>query len=291
MARTTGARTNKADLVPGSVPEMVEFPRERAPVRVAALAARLAAHLARSKGDLIVLAANERRADELGRALAAFAPSIDPLVLRPWDCLPYDRVSPSRDSMGGRIAVLRALGEPSRRRVVVTSPDAAMQKVAVPGDVFPLDRGMTLDRAALEVYARRTGYVAADRVDEPGDIAFQGQVVDVFPADAAMPVRVVLGEDDVVDDLRSYDPATQRSDRTIERFDLLPACELVLPDDEARWPGIEHWLPAFRPDLRTLFDLLPEAAVACDEDVSAACDRLPASRHIIDAPARLPRRR
>ncbi len=274
MARTANARSKNSDFVPGPAPEAMEPDRERSPVRVAALAARLAERLLGSEGDLIVLAANERRADELGRAVRAFAPSIDVLVLRPWDCFPYDRVSPSRESMGARIAVLRRLVETSeRRRVVVTCPDAAMQKIAVPAEAFQLARGMTLDRAALEAYARRTGYVTDDRVDEPGDIAFQGRVVDVFPADAAMPVRIMLSEGDLVDDLRSYDPSTQRSDGAIERFDLLPACELVLPDDEARWPGAEHWLPAFHPDLRTLFDLLPDAAVAYEADVSASCDR------------------
>ncbi len=274
MARMAGTRSKKTDLVPGPAPEVAESRRERGSVPVAALAARLAEHLARSKGDLLVLAANERRADELGRALRAFVPSHDVLVLRPWDCFPYDRVSPSRETMGGRVAVLRGIGEPKgRRRVVVTSPDAAMQKVVVHVDSFAIERGMVLDRAALESYARRTGYVTDDRVDELGDIAFQGQVVDVFPADAAAPVRVMLGEGDVVEDLRSYDPATQRSEGGTERFDLLPACELVLPDDEARWPGIEHWLPAYHRDLRSLFDLMPKAALACDADVAAACER------------------
>ena len=273
MARTAGARAKTNDFVPGAAPEAPEPSRGGAPVRVAALAVRLAEHAATSDGDLVVLAANERRADELGRALAAFAPTVDVLVLRPWDCFPYDRVSPSRESMGARVAVLRSLaGSSKRRRMVVTSPDAAMQKVVVPGDVFAIERGMTLDRAALEAYARRTGYVTEDRVDEPGDIAFQGQVVDVYPADAAMPVRVML-EGDVVGDLRAYDPATQRSEGTIERFDLLPACELVLPDDEPRWPGIEHWLPAFHPKLQSLFDLMPKAAIACDAEVLASCER------------------
>ncbi len=275
MARTAGARSRKAGLVPGGAPDVEEPGPDRGAVRVAALAARLAGHLAGSKGDLLVLAADERRADELGRALRAFAPAVDVLVLRPWDCFPYDRVSPSRESMGSRIAVLRGIDEPSggRRLVLVTSPDAAMQKVVVRPESFTLERGMVLDRAALETYARRTGYVTDERVDEPGDIAIQGQVVDVFPADAAMPVRVMLGEGDVIEELRSYDPATQRSDGETERCDLLPACELVLPDDVARWPGIEHWLPAYHSDLRSLFDLMPKAVLACDTDVLPACER------------------
>ena len=276
MAKAARGRAGPSELVPGAPPESAEG--DPAVARVAAWAACLADKLETGEGDLIVLAADERRADEVARALRAFAPAAEVLLLRPWDCFPYDRVSPSREVMGSRIAVIRGLAEPTeRRRMVVTSPDAAMQRM-VRGydDVFSLERGARLDRAALEAFARRTGYVPEERVDDPGDIAFQGKVVDVFPADGDRPVRVLLGDGDTIDEIRVVDPATQRSEVAIDRLDLMPACELVLAADAAHRPGIEHWLACYHPDLGSLFDLLPEARLALDAEALAGCERFAA---------------
>ncbi len=270
MTNTARARAGRTELVPGAVPDVAEVEAQGMPVT--ALAARLCVQ---AEGDVIVLAANERRAEELVRALRVFAPDADVLLLRPWDCFPYDRVSPSLGAMGSRVATIRSLSEAAKRpRLVVTSPEAVMQKM-VPAydDVFPLVCGAPLDRGALEDFARRTGYVVEERVDDPGDIAFQGQVVDVFPADGDQPVRVMSNKEGAIAEIRLIDPVTQRSEAVVERLDLAPACELVLPADEARRPGIEHWLSSYHTDLRSLFDLLPGAALAIDADGLAACER------------------
>ena len=85
----------------------------------------------------------------------------------------------------------RLADTPSSKRLLVTSPEAAIQKLGTVEPSFPLRRGAVLDRQALEDFAARTGYVHDERVDEPGDIALQGHVIDIFPADAPAPVRLV----------------------------------------------------------------------------------------------------
>src|SRR3954467_11993997 len=49
---------------------------------------------------LIHVARSETRAQRLVRALRGFAPQLEVLILPPWDCLPYDRAGPSRETMG-----------------------------------------------------------------------------------------------------------------------------------------------------------------------------------------------
>ncbi len=273
---------DRSDLVPGPAPSQADAVREtRLPT--AAVAARLAAACAGTRCKTVLfLAADERRADEIGRAIAAFAPTLDVAVLPPWDCLPYDRVSPSLGCMGRRVRVLQRLAAPPEgRRLVVTSPEAAMQKLGRADPSFALRRGAPLDRDALEAFARRCGYVEDERVDEPGDIALQGRVIDVYPADASEPVRIDLDEDGTIADLRVFDVATQRTEAPLDTLDLVPASELALPDDVPRIPGIEHRLPAHQSDLATLFDLVPEAAVAQEAGALDACARVAA--RILDA--------
>src|ERR1700710_1097247 len=81
--------------------------------------AAVAAALDREAGPSlhVHLASSDRRAEEIGRALLGFAPGIETLVLPPWDCLPYDRASPSPDVMGRRLRVMAFFSrEPSRPR-------------------------------------------------------------------------------------------------------------------------------------------------------------------------------
>jgi transcription-repair coupling factor (superfamily II helicase) len=162
--------------------------------------------------------------------------------------------------------------------IVVTSPEALVQKLPpreVLVDAFVvLERGHRLDRDALARFAARAGYVADDRIDEPGEIAFQGEVIDIFPADASRPARIALSHDDLIAEIRIYDPLSQRSEGEIERLSIGPASELILPplsagDDLAqiqtpRPPGLEHGLAEHYGALETLFDILPRASLSLD---------------------------
>lgn len=149
--------------------------------------ALIAATLVEQIGDglTVLMTTSEARADEVGRALGAMTDAdVEVLILPPWDCLPYDHASPSRESQGRRLAVLSRLGaEGGGRQVLVVSPEAAMLRLP-PSEarsaVFEMTVGDALDRDALSAFARRTGYVIDDRIDEPGEIAILGEVVDVF---------------------------------------------------------------------------------------------------------------
>jgi transcription-repair coupling factor (superfamily II helicase) len=269
-------------LTPGAAPERGA---DRTPVQ--APAAAIAAALASAPtavGPSVHVASSERRAEEIGRALAGLSSNLEVLVLPPWDCLPYDRASPSRDIMGRRMRVLQRLSHDAGTGcVVITSPEALVQKLPpreILADAFiVLERGQRLDRDALVRFAARAGYVTDDRIDEPGEIAFLGEVIDIFPADAARPVRIVLAAEDVIDEIRTYDPLSQRSEGDIERLSLGPASEVILPPiqteqdlakaQESRAPGLEHGLPEHYEALETLFDLLPKARLSIDLKTTA----------------------
>ncbi|RYF93564.1 MAG: DEAD/DEAH box helicase, partial [Caulobacteraceae bacterium] len=276
MPKPARPRSQNADLVPGPIPAATgESQSSQEPT--AAVAAALAGQVKAGR-TWVHLASSERRAEEIGRALAGLAPDIETLVLPPWDCLPYDRASPSRDVMGRRMRVFQRLAEKTAgRRVLVVSPEALMQRLppaaALRRAFLRLERGRPLDRAGLIGFARRSGYVWDDRIDEPGEIAALGEVIDIFPADALRPVRLAVAVDGVLGDIRIYDPLTQRSEEGVESLDLGPASELIEEDAadqheteafEPRVSGAEHRLPLAYQTLRTLFELLPKAALSQD---------------------------
>ncbi len=82
------------------------------------------------------------------------------------------------------------------------------------------------------------GYERAERVDERGQIAVRGGLVDVFPSTGREPLRIEFFGDDV-EQIRAFSPFTQRALHPVTRAVIYPATErrqdlvdLALDDDE-----------------------------------------------------------
>ena len=53
---------------------------------------------------LIHVASDDLRFEQMYETLRFFAPDVEVLRFPAWDCLPYDRISPTSDVVGGRAA-------------------------------------------------------------------------------------------------------------------------------------------------------------------------------------------
>ncbi|MCS6778879.1 MAG: transcription-repair coupling factor [Geminicoccaceae bacterium] len=252
----------------------------------------LAERLLRGRARTILFVAHDlERARAVAERVLFWAPELETLVLPAWDCLPYDRTSPTAAVMAERLAVLARLAEASERpRLVVSTANAILQRVPPPEVVrsgrLVLEAGRRIGRETLVGWLEREGYQRVGTVVEPGEYAVRGGLLDLFPTGGAKPVRLdFFGE--VVESIRHFDPASQRSAGKLARLELVPASEVVLDaaaierfrigflrefgavtDDpllEAvsagrRVAGMEHWLPLFHERLVTLLDYLPERA-------------------------------
>ncbi|HEX5500772.1 MAG TPA: CarD family transcriptional regulator, partial [Thermomicrobiales bacterium] len=87
--------------------------------------------------------------------------------------------------------------------------------------------GERLDIDDLLRWALRVGYRSVPLVQEPGEIARRGGIIDLFPPDFALPVRLDLFGDEV-ETIRSFDPGTQRSTDRLRDVRLLPPAALPL---------------------------------------------------------------
>ncbi|MBO1073313.1 DEAD/DEAH box helicase [Roseomonas marmotae] len=235
------------------------------------------------EGGLIHLARSEARAARLHRAARALAgPEVEVLLLPGWDCLPYDRASPSRAVMGSRMAVLSSLARAATGpRLVIAGIAAATQRLPPPAAFrsLVLRQGDALDPGKLEQDLLRLGYRLDARVDEPGEAALHGAVLDLYPAaEDGQPCRVEHAEGRITC-IRRYDPLTQRSVAEAEAVMLGPASEIIDPGAEVELPlppGAEHGLADFYPALVSLFELLPKARLVQEvevEELRAARER------------------
>lgn len=242
----------------------------------AGVAFRLVQTLEDKAQGWIYLTTSERRAEETTRALASFLPGRAVVHLPSWDCLPYDRAPPSREIMGKRLLALRKCLQRESAPILVLSVEAAIQKLppvnVVEASELTLGQGQRLDREALKKFALETGYTLDDRVDEPGEIAFYGNVVDIFPADADEPVRIT-DTDNLIQTIMRYDPRTQRTLDELANLTLGAASE-VITGAEGREPGQEHRLPEFYETLASLFDYLPEARLILAGPIEERIERV-----------------
>jgi transcription-repair coupling factor (superfamily II helicase) len=249
----------------------------------------LAADLARAaRGRAVFIAPDEAAMRALADAAHYFAPELETLVFPAWDCLPYDRASPSLRSTSERLAALHALQRASDKpQLLVTTVNAALQRTLTPFRVRQLvarlASGERIDRDRLASLLAANGYSRTETVRDPGEFAVRGGLVDLFPAGEETALRLDFFGDEI-ESVRSFDPASQRSIARIEGFTLLPASETLLDADSIkrfrsryrelfgatatgdplyqaisegrRLAGLDHWLPLFEERLATLFDHL-----------------------------------
>jgi transcription-repair coupling factor (superfamily II helicase) len=266
--------------------------------------AQLAAHAGAQGAVLLHLAADEARLQTLAGLMAFFAPDLRVITLPGWDCLPYDRVSPSHDVTAARLAGLSTCLELKPGQVLILSTIAAATQRVMPPDIMRshhlyLKQGGQVDRTQLVQFLERNGYARTDTVRESGEYAMRGGLIDLFPAGSEIPLRLDLFGDDI-ETIKVFDPISQRTLHDAGAVNLLPATEYALDaaaierfrsgyrdafgvpssDDPLylaisegrRTQGAEHWLPLFYESMATIFDYLPNIQLSLDPQAKQAAD-------------------
>ena len=193
----------------------------------------------------------------------------------------------SSERAGSRASALSSLLF-RENRLVICSMGALLQRLA-PRDVYVsqcvrLKTGDETSPRALVQRLAAAGYERVELVEGRGQVASRGDLVDVYPPDARYPIRVEFWGD-TIDQMRDFDPITQRSVEQRTEALLPPAYETPQTEQAiARalrhaadkigfetqvelWrqglpaAGADAMLPLLYPKLDTLLDYLPESAV------------------------------
>ncbi|MGH2967451.1 MAG: transcription-repair coupling factor, partial [Solirubrobacteraceae bacterium] len=248
----------------------------------------------------VVVAGDDRSARDLAADLRAWLKP-RPVRFYPSRGVAYEsHLTPPPHLVGLRVAALDAVldgnvaegAEPVERLagetvldqpVVVVSAVALSEKVPDPklrphGFTLRVGELLDLDEAATDLVA--AGYERVDQVEDRGQFAVRGGLLDVYPATEERAVRVDLFDDEI-ESLRWFSTFTQRSLGEADAVEIAPAAELAAEHRElAEIAALEH--PDERPDVaellpvgefRELLDLIPghaQVMVAGDEDVEPA---------------------
>jgi len=234
----------------------------------------------------VVVAGDDRAARDLAADLRAWLRP-RPVRFYPSRGVAYEsHLAPPPHLVGLRVAALDAVldASPSEEApVVVVSAVALSEKVPDPElrpHGFALEVGELLDLDDTLGKLVAAGYERVDQVEDRGQFAARGGLLDIYPATEERAVRVELFDIEI-ESLRWFSTFTQRSLGEAQRVEIAPAAELApehrelaeiaaLEDAEHR-PDVAELLPVDR--FRELLDLFPEhtdVVIAADEDVEPA---------------------
>ncbi|MBM0741684.1 transcription-repair coupling factor [Phormidium sp. CLA17] len=141
---------------------------------------------------------------------------------------PYEPFDPEAEIVWGQMQVLADLAAKGMKKAhspidsplpsplyAIVATERALQPHLPPVDVFQsfcltLQKGTELNLGKLADELARLGYERVNLVETEGQWSRRGDIVDVFPVASELPVRLELFGDEL-DQLREFDPATQRS--------------------------------------------------------------------------------
>ena len=196
---------------------------------------------ARARASMVVVG-DDRAARDLASDLRAW---LAPRRVRyyPSRGVAYEsHLAPPAHLVGLRVAALDALlaagsaaaDAEGDQPVVVVSAVALSEKVPDPAlrpHSFTLRVGelLDLDECAAELVS--AGYERADQVEERGQFALRGGLLDIFPATEERAVRVDMFDVEI-ESLRWFSTFTQRSLGDVDEVEIAPAAELALEHRE-----------------------------------------------------------
>jgi transcription-repair coupling factor (superfamily II helicase) len=159
-----------------------------------------------------------------------------------------------------RTEALNRFAIPGNRRILVTYPEAMVEKVVMPndltGNIIAIKVNDTLDVDGLLERFTGQGFRRTDFVYEPGQFAIRGGILDIYSFGNEKPYRIELFGNEV-DSIRIFDPESQLSERKLLQVNIIPNVEVKF-DNSRKIP---------------LAEFLPQNTVIWLRDWAFACER------------------
>ncbi len=147
--------------------------------------------------------------------------------------LPYDFRAPVGEVMGRRISTLSALANGQHKLIV--APFRALLEPTITPEILAASRisikvGDEIDMGDVVDRLVKLGFHSVPLVEEVGDFARRGGVIDFFSPGSEAPVRVEFFGDEV-DTIREFEVAKQRTIRRLDSVEVLPRREIPVTQD------------------------------------------------------------
>ena len=248
------------------------LPDARARVSEPALPLVLAATHERLKRGLVCVLPDDADARDAAEAAAWYLGS-DAVALLPSRGVRWGSgLEPPPHLVGERARALEVLAAGG---LVCASALALVERVPPPEARPEPIRFTSGDEPGAEGLAEQlalSGYERVERVEERGQFAVRGGIVDVFPTTGREPLRVELFGDEI-EAIRAFSPFTQRALHPVESAVVFPAAERRADLSEPTF-GEENGQPSVPGDLGPVLDRAPDLVWQPDEVRAVAFEEL-----------------
>ncbi|MEA2440401.1 MAG: hypothetical protein QOH76_1825 [Thermoleophilaceae bacterium] len=226
----------------------------------------------------LVVAGDDRAARDLAADLKTFL-GPRPVRFYPARGVRYEsHLAPPPHLVGLRVAALDALA--TGAAVVVASASALAEKVPDPElrpHGFTIEKGGMLDLEETADQLAACGYERVDQVEDRGQFAIRGDILDVYPATEERAVRCELFDIEV-ERLTFFSTFTQRSLEEADQIEIAPAAEIgpehrelaemAALEEESQRPDVAEVLPVDRfCDVLSLLPANAIVAIAAEEEI------------------------
>lgn len=178
----------------------------------------------------LIITYDETRARNLAEDIRCFTGDSEVMLYPARDLLFFSADIRGNVISGQRIDVWRHMAE-DESGIVVTTIDALMDKLEDPEKFrkksIIITQGEKMNIEDLAAKLVEFGYEREAQVENGGQFAVRGGIVDIFPLTEEVPVRIEFWDDEV-DSMRSFDIVSQRSIETCESINIYPAREIDL---------------------------------------------------------------
>ncbi len=250
--------------------------------------------IAKAKGATLILVARDDDVYTLADQMRCFLKHDQVIAFPSWDCLPYDRVSPSHGVTQERLTALYTLLTTQENFLCVITSIAGLGQKLLPKSLLEkesltIEVGQTYSRQAFLELLTSKGLIRVESVYDVGEFAVRGSLIDVFPSGMLNPVRLDFFGDEL-ESIRPFDLMSQKtiSSDPLTRIEMRASHEVLInqenitrfrsayrdlfgglkdfPKGDALYrditegrqhPGMEHWLPLFYEQTHTLLDYMP----------------------------------
>lgn len=201
--------------------------------------ARLALALLKNNQNVVIIAKNSAELAEYKALLSLFTPEVSTgntaATTAPWEqdwvFMPQvpDGIA-GKGTWAERMAALYGLANKKKVQGTVVTLDNFLFKLPplslLLDHELRLYKGMEMAPELVLDQAIDWGYVRSPMVSVPGEIAMRGDIVDIFCPGYASPLRLEFFGD-TLDDIRLFNPSSQRSLADCEEIFILPVAPVI----------------------------------------------------------------
>ncbi len=263
----------------------------------------LSDYIKNNNGSVLYIGKDEREISSIKKILNWLVPEIEILLFKAWDQIPYDKVSPTKEVQIERLKTLKNLAVSNSKKIILTTINSILQKIipnnVINENIFNLSINQKINFNDLINSLLQLGFQRTAVVREKSEFALRGSILDIFPTDRELPVRLDFF-DDVIENIYEFDAITQKRLKKInEKLDFNLSSELLINDNSLSLfranfreifsnyrnsqiynlfsekiipTGGEQFLPLFYDKLETLFDYLNNYTVFLNDQFDSLLD-------------------